>query len=179
MTLMRTKRTLACGLLIAGLLYGSVPVEAGAAGKILGKGVAGRGLSGKASGQSARDALRRDVLRDRATPVRPLSRSRSAVRYTTRERAREELRHGIPPGRHMAPAHAGRPLRRDHALKRYGLPRAPEVRESIRLPAGQPVRSNKALGGGRGVGEITSPRPVPPAAIKKVSPVSRPKPRPR
>lgn len=44
--------------------------------------------------------LRRDLLRDRATRVRPLARNRTVFRYTTKRQARQELRRGIRPGSH-------------------------------------------------------------------------------
>jgi hypothetical protein len=71
----------------------------------------------------------------------------------------------------MTPAHPGPRLGPEQARKRYGLPGQPEVRETIRLPKGHPVRRNKALGGGPGQEEWTSPRRVPPEAIRKVVPI--------
>lgn len=148
------------------------PAEAGILGKLAGKG-AGSRAAGKTPRVTRQDALRRDLARDRATPAKPLLRDRSALRYTTKQSARQEMRRGIPPRRHMAPAHPGRPLAEpDAAARKYGLPRRPEVREDIRLPRGFPVRSNKAVNGRPGVGEWTSPRRVPPSAIKKVTPLA-------
>jgi hypothetical protein len=56
-------------------------------------------------------------------------------------------------------------------MRRYGLPRKPEVRERIRLPKGQRVRHNKVVGGERGAAELTSPKRVLSPAIKKVVPL--------
>jgi hypothetical protein len=123
------------------------------------------------NGASSRGLLRRDRLRDGATPARPLPQDRTVHRYTTRQRAREELRRGIPPGRHMTPAHPGRPPSAEQARKQFGLPRRPELRETIDLPKGHPIRRNKVLGGRPGTPEWTSPRRVPPEAIKKVVPL--------
>ena len=167
---MRTMKPLAWSLVLSGLLCGA-PAEAGFAGKLLGRGVSGQSLSSKVGQKAARSARRLDIVRDRATPARPLPRPRSAVRYTTRERAVGELGHGIPPGRHMAPAHRGRPLSPEAAQRRFGLPAKPEVRMGIRVPSGQPIRHNKALRGGAGVPEWTSTKRIPRDAIRTVTPL--------
>jgi hypothetical protein len=117
-------------------------------------------------------ALRRDAIRDHATPARPLAKERHVQRYTTREQAAKELTRGIPPGRHMtAQASPGKPLHARAAQRRYGLPSRPEVRETIRLPQGQPVKSNKVVGGSPGVGEVTSTKRIPPGNIVQVAPI--------
>jgi len=118
------------------------------------------------------DIVRRDLLRDQATASATLPKPRTVFRYTSAGRARTELRTGIAPRRHMT-AHGGRgrPLGAARAQERFGLPRRPGVRETIRLPQGQPVRSNRALGGSAGMGELTSPRRVPPQAITRVVPL--------
>jgi len=152
------------------LLIGGVASDAAAAGRGAARGLL-RGLAGKGASSRATNTLRRDLIRDRATRATPLLRPRTFHRYTTRAQALREVRRGIPPGRHLAPAHRGRIPGAGTAAKKYGLPRKPDVRMTVKLPATHPVRSNKALGGQRGVGEITSPRRVPPTAIKKVSPV--------
>ena len=56
-----------------------------------------------------------------------------------------------------------RGFRRNGSVCRY--------RETINLPAGQPVRHNKALGGAPGRGELTAPRAVPSQAILKIVPL--------
>lgn len=175
MTALRRARMLAVALLA---VLPSVEIaEAGALGKLIGKGAAG-GATGKTSRMTPRGPLRDDRLRDRATPAKPLRQDRSALRYTTKDAAREEMRRGIPRGRHMAPARSGRPLTKPDAVaKKYGLPQRPEVREVIRLPKNFPVRSNKVVDGRPGVGEWTSPKRVPPGAIKKVVPLEPGRPR--
>jgi hypothetical protein len=121
--------------------------------------------------RSASSLLRRDLARDAASPVRRLAEPRTVFRYTSRAQARHELRTVIAPGRHMTSrAQPGRPLGARTAKKRYGLPAKPEVRETVKLPPGQPIRLNRALGGEAGRGELTSPAPVPRAAIRKVVP---------
>ncbi len=118
--------------------------------------------------------LRRDLARDRATRARPLDRERTVFRYTTRERVRIEARRGLSPGAHLtARATPGRPLGSLQAQRRYGLPARPEVRERVRVPKGHPVRPNRVLGGSRGVGELTSPKRLPPGAIAGVVPLRR------
>jgi len=128
---------------------------------------------GAGAGRAAmRRILRQDWLRDSGTAARALSRPRTVHRYLSRERAALEAREGIAPGRHMtATARPGRPLSAENAQRRYGLPETPEVRQTLRLPAGFPARSNKALGGAPGYGEITSPRALPPAAIRRNVPL--------
>lgn len=121
---------------------------------------------------AATKTLRRDLLRDRATRVRSLAKNRTVFRYTTKAQARQELRRGLRPGSHMtARATVGRPLSPVQARRRYGLPQQPEVREAIRLSQGQPIRSNRVIGGKAGVGEVTSTKRVPSAAVVKVVPL--------
>lgn len=118
--------------------------------------------------------LRRDFFRDRATRVRPLARTRTVFRYTTKGQARQELRRGIRPGSHLTSrALAGRPSSPGLAQRRYGLPRQPQVRETVRLPKSHPTRFNKVLGGRPGTGEITSTRPLSPKTIQKVLPLGQ------
>jgi hypothetical protein len=106
------------------------------------------------------------------TPVRPLPAPRTVHRYASPSQAKKEIRTGIAPGSHMtARAPAGRPPNPGTAASKYGLRKAPGVRETIELPKGFPVRHNKVPGGQPGAGEMTSTSRVPPAAIKKVSPL--------
>ena len=115
---------------------------------------------------------RKDLWNHRHTPVRPLTAPRTAFRYTTPNRAGAEIRAGIGPGRHMtATAPSGRPLSPLSAKRRFGLQKAPTVRETVVLPKGFPVRHNKVPGGTPGVGEMTSSRSVPSSAIRKVIPL--------
>ena len=121
-----------------------------------------------------RDLLRRDFRRDRTLPVRRLKAPRTVHRYTTWERALRELQKGLPAGTHTtARARPGRPPSPEVAQRRYGLPRKPEARETIRLPEGALIRQGKALGGRPGVGEIVTARRVPPEAIRKITPLPR------
>jgi hypothetical protein len=104
--------------------------------------------------------------------VRPLPAPRTVHRYTSPGQARQEMHRGVAPGRHMtATAPAGRPPSPRTAVSRYGLQKAPGVRETIELPRRFPARHNKVPGGRPGAGEITSYRRVPPEAIKKVTPL--------
>jgi hypothetical protein len=121
-----------------------------------------------------RDLLRRDFFRDRTLPVRRLKAPRTVHRYTTWERALREIQKGLPVGTHTtARARPGRSPSPETAQRRYGLPRKPEVRETIRLPEGALIRQGKALGGQPGVGEIVTARPVPPEAIRKITSLPR------
>ena len=138
--------------------------------KSAGRGVA-RAAERKAE-QRAAQILRKDIWNHHHTEVRPLPVPRTVHRYTSRSQATRELKNGIPPGDHMtATARPGRSLSPDAARQRYGLSRSPEVRETVVLPRGFPVRHNKVPGGQPGTGEITSLKRVPPAAVKKVTPL--------
>ncbi|MGC8794145.1 MAG: hypothetical protein ACP5U2_12220 [Bryobacteraceae bacterium] len=134
----------------------------------------GRAVARAASRRAVRARiLRLDALRHRV-PVRPLAQPRTVQRYTTKRLAEQELRRGIAPGRHMtAVARPGRPMSGEKAKEYYGLLRKPTVRETIQLPKGTPVRHSHATNAARGVRELTSPKPVPPEAIKKVVPLPR------
>lgn len=145
----------ACALLVAGTLAPPDTAQAGG----LGKAIMGR-------------VLKRDSARDAATKAQTLAKPRNVHRYTSRERAAGESREGIAAGSHLtSKAHRGRPLSAEAAQRRFGLPSRPEVRETVRLPAGHPVRHNKALGGAPGYGEITSPKPLPKGSVTKVVPL--------
>lgn len=164
---MRMGKGLLAGLLIltTGL---PLPVEAGGLGRAAARG-AWRSSTKKLWGRSAARVMRRDLARDSAIKARPLARSRTVFRYTSKARASTELRRGILPGRHLtAKGGPGRPLGAAAAQRRYGLLGRPQVRETIRLPKGQPIRSAKALGGRPGVGELTSPKRLLPTAITNV-----------
>jgi hypothetical protein len=160
--------------LLGGLLMMSLALptggEAGSVAKAAAHG-ATRSVT-KAWRDVAAKTLRRDFLRDRATRVHSLAGNRTVFRYTTRVQARQELQKGIRPGSHMTVrATAGRPLSPAQARRRYGLPQKPEVRETVRLPKGQPVRQNRVIGGAVGVGEVTSTKRMPQGAIEKVVPL--------
>lgn len=176
-----SKRAAVAALLGAFVVVGGgvlpPPAEAGGFGKAL----FSRALKGGVKGQAARSAkpvtqqmLKREAARDAATAAKPLAAPRTVHRYTTAERAAQEAKHGLKPGTHMAPnARSGRPLTADNARDRYGLPTRPEVRETIVLPKGHPVRHNRALYGQPGWGELTSPKALPPDAVRRVVPLPR------
>lgn len=158
--------------MLAGLLIlatGLLPLTAEAGlGRAVARG-AWRSSTRKIGGKSAAQVLRRDLARDSAIKARPLAGSRTVFRYTSKAKASSELRRGILPGRHMTSrGGSGRPLSGAAAQRRYGLLRRPKVRETIRLPKGQPVRTAKAMGGRPGVGELTSTKRLSPTAITNV-----------
>lgn len=125
-----------------------------------------------ASQAVAKKLLARDLARDAITTAKALPASRTVQRFTTLQQAKREARFGLPPGTHMTPGlRRGRPLSGEGAARRYGLLRQPTARETIVLPKGTPLRVNKALGGKAGVGELTSPRRVPSAAIVRIDKV--------
>lgn len=128
---------------------------------------------GQAFARSAMSKLlKRDLARDAATVAKPLMRPRQVWRYATRKQAARETRNGLAPSTHMtARATRGRPPSPQTAKRWYGLPNKPEIRETWELPAGTPVRSNKALGGGPGVGETTSSKRLPPEALVRTIPL--------
>jgi hypothetical protein len=156
--------------------------NAGALGRVLARGAV-RGLARSAERSAVRSTERQAVRRATGiqrkdlwnhihTPTRPLPTPRTVYRYTSPRQVRRELHSGIAPESHMtATAPAGRPPSPATAVKKYGLPNAPRVRETVQLPRGFPVRHNKVPGGRQGIGEITSPRTVPRTAIKKVTPL--------
>jgi hypothetical protein len=142
----------------------------------VGKSAARRVLRGetRAAERQTASVLRRDLLRDHATASRVLAKERTAFRYTTKLQSERELRGGIRPGSHLTSrAYPGRPLKAESAQARYGLPRRPQVRMTIDLPKGTEVRTNRALGGAPGVGEVTIVRRTNPSAIRKVVPLPR------
>lgn len=131
------------------------------------------GSLGKATGRAAMARIFKQDLKNHATTVaKPLVRSRSVHRYTTHQRGDREIKTGLLPDTHMTVrARPGRPPKPATAQRRYGLAYPPEVRETIYLPKGFPVRHNKALGGAPGVGELTSPRAIPPGNIRRTIPL--------
>lgn len=128
--------------------------------------------SKKLAGRAWRRLFARDAARDAATKARPLTKPTKVWRYTSREEAENAAKRGLAKDKHMtAGVGRGRPPTAASAQRRYGLARDPQVRMTIELPARQPVRRNKVLGGAPGVGEITSPKPVPPGAIRRIVPL--------
>ena len=142
-------------------------LEASAVGKAAARGAA-KSVS-KAVNKGLAQKLRRDLVRDRKTPARLLQRDRQVFRYTTKAQARREIRSGLRPGTHMTSrATAGRPLSSSSAQRRYGVPKRPQVRETIHLQKGVPVRSNRVVAGKPGIGETTSPKRIPAKSIQKI-----------
>lgn len=171
---MKVEKGLLAGLLVVAMAMAALPkAEGGSLTRSIFRGTMKSTARALRRG-SARRILRRDFLRDRATRVRPLIRNRTVFRYTTKKQARRELGRGIRPGSHMTSrAVPGRPPGPGLAQRRYGLPRQPQVRETIRLPKGHPTRFNKAFGGRPGTGEITSTKPLSPKAIRRVIPLQQ------
>jgi len=128
---------------------------------------------GKAFVRSAiKKVLKKDLARDARTVAKPLVKQRQVWRYTSHKQAAHEAAHGVAPGSHMtAGTTPGRPPSTATAQARYGLPKKPQVRTTWRLPSGTPVRSNKALGGAPGVGEMTSVKHVPPEHLVRTIPL--------
>lgn len=113
--------------------------------------------------------LERDLKRDSATKAKRLSRGVTTFRYTTKAEAKRELRSGITSGTHFtSKARPGRPLSPRAAQARYGLPRTPDVRMTVRLPEGSAVKRNRVIGGARGVGELTTANRADTKVIKKM-----------
>lgn len=160
--------------LVLALCFASV-AEAGGLGRATTRGAA-RSLKQAAAKRAVhartRNFYRREHLRDVRTPARPLTRPRTVYRYAPARRAHYEQRHGIAPYRHLASRPArGRPLGSKNARIVYGLPRKPTAVETVRLPVRQPVKFNRVVAGGRGRGEITSPRRLVPEAVWAVHPM--------
>lgn len=137
-----------------------------------------RRLLDRLLGRETQQVLRRDLARDRKLPVRTLKEPRTVFRYTSRSRAQHELHGGLRPGVHVtARGGPGRPPTAENAQRRYGLPHRPEVRETIRLPAGMRVRQGKVIGGRPGYGEIVLDRPLSPEHIRRVAPLKTQRPK--
>jgi hypothetical protein len=114
-------------------------------------------------------AYARDAARDAATPARETTAERTVQRYTSAAQAKRDQTSGVQPGSHMTPnVPRGRGITAERAAERYGLNETPEVVETVVIPKGQPIRSNKALGGEAGRGEVTSTKAVKPAQIRAV-----------
>jgi hypothetical protein len=176
-------RIVLSAVLLLSLSIVPVPAGAGGLGRALFRG-ASRGLArgaergvARGSARAARSSalrrlLRRDMAAHSRARLRPLEQPRTVFRFTSQGQAQRELRRGIAPGHHMTSSGGpGRPLGATSAMKRFGLLRKPQVRETVRLPKGNMVRLNKVVGGGRGVGEATSPKRIPSGSIKRVVPL--------
>ncbi len=164
---MALRSSITAMVLIAVFSLPPAATEAGGLGKAVARG-ATKSVS-KSLNKGLAQTLRRDLLRDRKTPVRVLRHDRHVFRYTTKAQARREIRSGLRPGTHMTSrATAGRPLSSSSAQRRYGIPKRPQVRETIHLQKGVPVRSNRVVAGKPGIGETTSPKRIPAKSIEKV-----------
>lgn len=129
---------------------------------------------GKRTASETQQAIREwDLARDKTLPVRPMRRTTTVSRYTTKKEAKQAMTNGIAPNTHLtsAPVGPGRPLSREAARKRYGLARTPDARIVVTVPKGQPVRKGKVIAGSPGFGELTSPQWIPPQHIGKVAPL--------
>lgn len=156
MTHPRADRVLATALM-ALLALSPLTATSGGLGKLFGKAVVAR-------------IMKRDLQNHAVIAARPLTAPRTVHRYTTAAQASREMKQGLAPNSHMtAKAQVGRPPSAETAQRRYGLPAEPQVRETIRLPEGFSVRHNRVVGGSPGMGELTAPKPLPPAAISKVT----------
>lgn len=114
----------------------------------------------------------KDRARDNRTAAKPLKRDRNVYRYTSMKDARSAKKNGIPAHAHMTPnTSKGRPISSKTAQKRYGIQHPPEALVTIKIPKGHPVKFNKAIGGERGRGEITSPKDLPPSQVTDVKPM--------
>lgn len=132
------------------------PAEAGSVAKFTGRAAIAR-------------IFQKDLKNHAAAQVKPLPQARTVHRYTASARAAQEKSSGLAADTHMTSlARPGRPLSPANAQRRYGLPSLPQVRETIHLPRGTPVRHTKVVAGEPGVGEITSPRPIPAEHIRRV-----------
>jgi hypothetical protein len=111
-----------------------------------------------------------DQARDKTIPVKPLEKSRTVYRYTSMKQAKIEQANGISPNTHMTSREVGpgRPLSAVTAKGRYGLPNEPQAQLKIQIPAHQPIRNAKVVGGKAGYGEITSPKSIPSKSVIQV-----------
>ena len=122
----------------------------------------------RSGGQRVGSLLARDARRDAMTAMKRLAAPRRVFRYVSSAAVRLEKRVGFKAGAHFTSrAIPGRPLSRARAWLRYGLPRLPGVRQTVTLARGTAVRFNRALGGGRGVGEISVAKRLPVTAIDR------------
>lgn len=160
---------------------GTLTMEAGAA-RAVAKGVVGRaavnGVGSRAVSRfppltaKQKEILRLDALAHLNKPTVPQSRPLTLQRYTTASQAAKDLKYGIRAESHMTNARPGPPLTAQHAQQKYGLFLAkPQVRETIRIETGFPLRAGKARGGMRGAGERTSDHKVPPGSLVRVTPL--------
>ena len=151
------------------VLLALIPVRACSGGAMAERRAVSRAFERKAESRMA-GVLERDLKRDLSTAPKTLAKDRYVYRYTTAARARAEAGEGLAAGTHVTSRiRPGRPLSAARAQTRYGLPARPQVRERVLIGKGSPVRVNKALGGERGVGEITVVKPTAKTAVQGAS----------
>ena len=154
---------------------GLVDVEARGIASAIARSAAKRATAQEAMVLRSKQDWERIYARDLAKhdkPAQALRQDRLVVRYTSREKVEMESREGLAPGTHMsAKAKSGRLYSANRAQRRYGIQDPVDVRETILLPKGLPVRINKVEGGEPGVGELISSDRIPPRAIQRVVPV--------
>jgi len=110
---------------------------------------------------------RLDRQAHRRALAKVLNAPRTVFRYVSAARARQVRMRGFDRMSHFTTRAArGRPLSAVHAQQRYGLPALPAKRLTVTLPKGTPVKTMKAHGGARGVGELVNTRQVPRTASK-------------
>jgi hypothetical protein len=133
-----------------------------------------KSVAAPSSRKSYSEIRRKDQSRDARSQAKPLPKARTVYRYTTKKRAEQESAKGIPTGAHMTSRGvAGRPPSAGRAQSQYGLRRKPEVRETVRVPQGQPSRLNRVYGGKAGTGELTSTQRVPSKSVQKIVPLKK------
>lgn len=108
-------------------------------------------------------------LRDLHIRPKAMPQARTVRRAVTAKQLRVEQRHGISMNRHLTSRPArGRIPTAGHFQKTYGIRHKVGYVETVRIPKGHPVRFAKVWGGGRGRGEMTSPKRLPPRQIVAV-----------
>lgn len=154
----------------------ALPIQANARGigSSLEKALAKRLVKPAKPTQKNWQAVAEKDAKNHLKPAQPLPKARIVERYTSQRQAQQEMRFGLSPHTHMTTGvHRGHPYSKSRIKQRYGIENAKsiEVKETIRIPAGQPVIKNKVPGGERGVGEIASSKSLPKQSIIKTTPV--------
>jgi hypothetical protein len=122
-------RTLLALTLATALTAYAIPAEA-------------KGIAGAAARAATARMFARDAARDARLPIKKLSRDEYLMRYTSRTQARREAKAGLEAGRHVTGRHEGAPpLSVPATQRRYGLPTAPEVRQTWHMEKGTLVRA--------------------------------------
>gem|GEM_PF-5648137 len=99
--------------------------------------------------EAMRRILQRDVARDAATRAIPSATEKKVWRYTSKARAKQEASRGIAAGKHMTSGvYSGRSPSPQTAQKRYGLPKPPEVRETVvikKVPQSDVIKPSEVI----------------------------------